>query len=95
MLGALAVLFYLARRLYNLPIAVATVLVLLFMLPQMEIHPIIVGRQVLGEMPAMFYLLTGYALFLLALENCSDYQSPSNAVLGCFADRTTRDRALE
>jgi hypothetical protein len=68
MLGALAVIFYLARRLYNLPIAVATVLVLLFMLPQMEIHPIIVGRQVLGEMPAMFYLLTGYALFLLALE---------------------------
>src|SRR5262249_10609195 len=41
--------------------------VLLFMLPQIEIHPIIVGRQVLGEMPAMFYLLTGY-VFLLALE---------------------------
>jgi hypothetical protein len=68
MLGTLAVLFYLARRLYNQPIAVATVLVLLFMLPQIEIHPIIVGRQVLGETPAMFYLLTGYALFLLALE---------------------------
>jgi len=68
LLGALVVVFYLARRLYNQPIAVATVLVLLFMLPQIEIHPIIVGRQVLGEMPAMFYLLTGYALFLLALE---------------------------
>jgi hypothetical protein len=67
-LGTLAVVFYLARRLYNQPIAVATVLVLLFMLPQIEIHPIIVGRQVLGEMPAMFYLLTGYAFFLLALE---------------------------
>ena len=68
MLGTLAVVFYLARRLYNQPIAVATVLVLLFMLPQIEIHPIVVGRQVLGEMPAMFYLLTGYAFFLLALE---------------------------
>src|SRR5262249_22173017 len=67
MLGTLAVVFYLARRLYNQSIAVATVLVLLFMLPQIEIHPIIVGRQVLGEMPAMFYLLTGY-VFLLALE---------------------------
>jgi len=68
MLGTLAVIFYLARRLYNQPIAVATVLVLLFMLPQIEIHPMIVGRQVLGETPAMFYLLTGYAFFLLALE---------------------------
>jgi hypothetical protein len=68
MLGTLAVVFYLARRLYNQPIAVATVLVLFFMLPQIEIHPIMVGRQVLGEMPAMFYLLTGYAFFLLALE---------------------------
>ena len=68
MLGTLAVVFYLARRLYNPPIAVATVLVLLFMLPQIEIHPIMVGRQILGEVPAMFYLLTGYALFLLALE---------------------------
>jgi hypothetical protein len=68
MLGTLAVVFYLARRLYNQPIAVATVLVLLFMLPQIAIHPIVVGRQVLGEMPAMFYLLTGYAFFLLALE---------------------------
>src|SRR5262245_56415760 len=68
MLGTLAVVFYLARRLYNQPIAVATVLVLLFMLPRIELHPIVVGRQVLGEMPAMFYLLTGYAFFLLALE---------------------------
>ena len=68
MLGTLAVVFYLARRLYSQPIAVATVLVLLFMLPQIEIHPIIVGRQVLGETPAIFYLLTGYAFFLLALE---------------------------
>src|SRR5262249_9419018 len=68
MLGTLAVVFYLARRLYSRSIAVATVLVLLLMLPQIEIHPIIVGRQVLGEPPAMFYLLTGYAFFLLALE---------------------------
>src|SRR5262249_40163395 len=68
MLGTLAVVFYLAKRLYNQPIAVATFLVLLFMLPQVEIHPIMVGRQVLGETAAMFYLLTGYAVFLLILE---------------------------
>ena len=68
LLGALVVVFYLARRLYNQPIAVATLLVLLFMLPRTELHPILVGRQVLGEMPALFYLLTGYAFFLLALE---------------------------
>src|SRR5215510_1902257 len=68
LLGALLAVFYLARRLYNQPIAVATVLVLLFMLPRIELHPIVVGRQILGEMPAMFYLLAGYAFFLLALE---------------------------
>src|SRR4029453_15774692 len=29
------------------------------------------------------------------LGNWFDYQRPSNAVLGCFADRTARDRAPE
>jgi 4-amino-4-deoxy-L-arabinose transferase-like glycosyltransferase len=68
-LGTLAIVYYLACRLYNRRIAVTTLLVLLFMSPAYrDLHPILVGRQVLGEMPMMFYLLAGYAFFLSAQD---------------------------
>ena len=68
-LGTLAVVYYLARRLYNRRIAVTTLLVLLFMSPAYrDLHPVLIGRQVLGEMPMMFYLLAGYAFFLSAQD---------------------------
>jgi hypothetical protein len=68
-LGSLAIVYYLACRLYNRRIAVTTLLVLLLMSPaHRDLHPVLVGKQVLGEMPAMFYLLTGYALFLSAQD---------------------------
>lgn len=63
-LGALALIYYLALRLYNRSVAIATLGVLLFMSAGREIHPILMGRQVLGEMPAVFYLLAGYACLL-------------------------------
>lgn len=66
--GALALIYYLATRLYNRPVAIATLVVLLLMSPHSRIHPILMGRQVLGEMPALFYLLAGYACFLSALH---------------------------
>src|SRR5262245_32370428 len=66
-LGTLAIVYYLACRLYNRRIAVTTLLVLLFMSPTYrDLHPVLMGRQVLGEMPMMFYLLAGYAFFLSA-----------------------------
>ena len=69
MLGTLAIVYYLARRLYNRRIAVTTLLVLLLMSPaHRDLHPVLVGKQVLGEMPAMFYLLAGYAFFLSAQD---------------------------
>src|SRR5262245_12525561 len=68
-LGTLAIVYYLACRLYNRRIAVTTLLVLLFMSPaHRDLHPFLVGTQVLGEMPAMFYLLAGYAFFLSAQD---------------------------
>ena len=68
-LGTLAIVYYLACRLYNRRIAVTTLLVLLFMSPaHRDLHPVLVGRQVLGEMPMMFYLLAGYAFFLSAQD---------------------------
>src|SRR5262249_15353484 len=50
-------------------IAVATLAVLVFMLPKAYLHPILIGRQVLGEMPMLFYLLSGYFFLLLALQS--------------------------
>jgi hypothetical protein len=66
--GALALLFYLARQLFNRAIAWGTLAAALLMLFPPELHPLIVGRQVLGEMPGLFYLLGGYVVFLLALR---------------------------
>jgi len=69
MLGTLAIIYYLASCLYNRRIATTTLLVLLFMSPaHRDLHSILVGRQVLGEMPMMFYLLAGYAFFLSAQD---------------------------
>lgn len=67
-LGALALIYYLACRLYDRSVALGTLVVLLLMTP---IHPVLVGRQVLGEMPMLFYLLAGYACFLSALRKSS------------------------
>lgn len=67
-LGALALIYYLARRLYNASIANGTLAVLLFMSAYPELHPVLIGRQVLGEMPALFYLLAGYTCLLSALR---------------------------
>jgi hypothetical protein len=62
--GAFLLLYYLADRLYGRKVALATlILVVLFPL-KWQIHPLIVGRQVLGEMPMVFFLLAGYACFL-------------------------------
>ncbi|HSH81493.1 MAG TPA: glycosyltransferase family 39 protein [Herpetosiphonaceae bacterium] len=66
--AALVVLYDLARRLYSREVAVATlaIVLLLSMLP--DLHPLILGRQVLAEMPMMFFLLAGYTCFFLALH---------------------------
>lgn len=67
-LGALALIYYLACRLYDRSVGLASVAVVVLMSPHPAIHPILMGRQVLGEMPMLFYLLAGYACFLSALR---------------------------
>ena len=66
--ATLLVVYYLARRLYNREIALATLLVLSFTPSYVELVPMYAGRQVLAEMPAIFFLLLGYASFLLAFH---------------------------
>jgi hypothetical protein len=63
---ALALLYELARSFYNQSIAIATLFVVLLMSGAVEINPLIAGRQVLGEVPALCFLLAGYVCFILA-----------------------------
>ena len=65
-LATLALLYHLTRQLYDRSVAITALLVLLFTPSHPDIHPILAGRQVLGEMPALFFLLSGYAMFLSA-----------------------------
>ena len=61
-------MYALVNRLYDKRIALATLAVLLFMSPRPAYHPFLMGRQVMGEMPLVFYLLSGYFFLLLSLE---------------------------
>jgi len=77
--GALALTYHLANRLYNRSVAIGSLVVLLFM---SNPHPIYMGRQALGEMPALFFLLAGYALFLSALRRSPWLMAPAAMVWG-------------
>jgi 4-amino-4-deoxy-L-arabinose transferase-like glycosyltransferase len=65
--ASLGVLYWLARKLYDQRIAKAALVVLLCFAPAPFLQPLFVGRQVLAEMPMMFFLLIGYVTFWLAL----------------------------
>ncbi len=79
--GAFLLLYYLADRLYGRKVALAALgLILLFPL-KWQIHPLIVGRQVLGEMPLLFFLLAGYACFL----NVERHQAWLGAAVLCWS----------
>lgn len=68
MVGTLAVIYYLAYCLYSQSVALGTLAVLLLMSPHLETHPVYMGREVMAELPMLFYLLAGYAFFLSALR---------------------------
>jgi 4-amino-4-deoxy-L-arabinose transferase-like glycosyltransferase len=76
-LATLALLHYLARRLYNRPVANATLFVLLLMPIYQGLHPVYIGRQVLAEMPMLFYALAGYACLLSALRRPLLFMPPT------------------
>ena len=69
--GALGWLYYLSSRLYNASVGIGALFAVLFLLNLGSINPILNGRQVLADMPMMFYLLTGYACFLVATRQKS------------------------
>jgi hypothetical protein len=64
-IAALAILFVLACRFYDRRVAVATLMVLLLS-GGLENHPLLIARQVFGEIPSLLFLLAGYLCFLRA-----------------------------
>jgi 4-amino-4-deoxy-L-arabinose transferase-like glycosyltransferase len=64
--GALAALYFLALRLYDRSVALGTLAVSLLLLSHPDLHPVLVGRQAVGEMPAMLLLLAGFLAFTWA-----------------------------
>jgi len=66
--AALGLLYYLVRRLYTGPVAVGALSVALFLSGDRWLHPFLVGRPAMGEMPSMFYFLSGLALFSWAWQ---------------------------
>lgn len=65
-LGALALLYLLGRQLFNRPVAVGAVVCALLVSDDPDLNPILLSRQVLAEMPMLFFLLGGYLAFGLA-----------------------------
>jgi len=68
LLASIGLLYYQALRLYNRRAAWAVPLVLLLMSGIGQLHPLPVGRAVLGEMPMLFYLLAGWTCLLGVLS---------------------------
>ncbi len=81
-LGAFACLYLLARKLYTQKVALASVLSLIFLIPHPAINPLLNGRQVLGDVPAAFFLLAGYLAFLAALERSPWFVLPAAITWG-------------
>ena len=80
-LGAFLLLYALARRLYGRSIAIAALALLLLVPLKWSIHPLYIGRQVLGEMPLLCFLLAGYVCFLRSTHR----PLWQVATIGCWA----------
>ncbi len=65
-LATLLILYELARRFYGSVVGIATLVCLILLSGHADINPVIAGRQVMAEFPAMLFLLAGYLCLLLA-----------------------------
>ncbi len=67
-IGCLVMLFKLSRQLYGRQSAWMTLCTVLFLAPAAMYNPLIFGRQTIGEIPMLFYLLAGYWFWGSALK---------------------------
>lgn len=61
---ALLLLYAVTRRLYGRSVSIAALALLILVPLKWSIHPLYIGRQVLGEMPLLCFLLAGVLCFL-------------------------------
>jgi len=71
--GVFAIIFILSLKLYNKTVAWVTLAVLLLMTGGLISPPLIEGRQVMGEMPAIFFLLIGYLFLYFAFSDSMQF----------------------
>jgi hypothetical protein len=81
-LCAVGLLGYLAIELYSWKVAIITWGVLFLLYGATMMSPLFWGRQVLGEMPMLFYALAGYALFYLGLTKSHWFFFPTALIFG-------------
>ncbi|MBX3370243.1 MAG: glycosyltransferase family 39 protein [Nitrospira sp.] len=62
--AALLLLYAVARRLFGRLVAIVSLALLILVPLKWSIHPLYLGRQVLGEMPLLCFLLAGFVCFL-------------------------------
>jgi 4-amino-4-deoxy-L-arabinose transferase-like glycosyltransferase len=62
--GAFLLLYTIARQLFSRPVAIVALGLLILVPVKWSIHPLFIGRQVLGEIPMLCFLLAGYACLL-------------------------------
>lgn len=62
--GALLLLYAVTRRLYGRTVSIAALALVILVPLKWSIHPLYLGRQVLGEMPLLCFLLAGFLCFL-------------------------------
>ena len=90
--GVLGLLYFLASDLYDRRIALLTWSVLLFTHGHPDLNVLIMGRQVLGEIPSLLFLLAGYYCLLVALRRRSWMIIPSIILWSVAVD--TKAQAL-
>src|SRR5512135_1250631 len=73
MLGSLGLLYQLAFKLFDKRIALAALILSMFFAPDLSLNPIMTGRQVLAEMPMLFWLLLGYLGLWLVLSRSAGW----------------------
>lgn len=81
-IGAFWLLWSLTEKMYDRRHAWAALILALLLPLRWQLHPWLLGRQVVGEMPMLFYLLAGYWCFFFALQRSWLFLLPAQALWG-------------
>ncbi|HWQ12467.1 MAG TPA: glycosyltransferase family 39 protein [Roseiflexaceae bacterium] len=88
--AALAFTWLLAARLYDRQVAWGTIAALLLLPGHPQLNPLLLGRQVLGEMPLLLWLVAGYACMLAALRRSPLWVAGAAAMWGLALQTKTQ-----